>query len=294
MSILLETTTAQMGTPDPANTLATSTPGSTGAGVVSTGWLGAQSMFERPDDRKIGRAMLSSVIIHGAFFAILIAILSIKPAVALLTQDEEKPKFVFLQEPGPGGGGGGSPAPAPPKPMEVPKHKAPEPVPVTPTVVPPPPPAVPTLVAPIETNANLLQATGATSVSLAAYGGGGRGGGIGKGTGNGVGEGTGGGFGGGAYEPGNGVLDPVPIKQPEPKYTPEAMRAKVQGEVELDIVVLANGTVGDVRVKKSLDDKYGLDQEAIKAAKQWLFQPGTRLGERVPVKVTLILTFRLH
>lgn len=266
--------------------------------INSNGWLGGQSVFDCKDERKIGRAMSASLGAHGVLLLVILFALSIRPAVNMLTEDDVKPKFVFLPDPGPGGGGGGSPAPAPPKPMEVPRHQAPPPVPVNPVPVPvvtPPPVPIPTLNAPIETNAaNLLQMTGVSAVSLASYGGGGSGGGIGKGRGDGVGEGTGGGFGGGAYGPGNGVIDPVLIRQIEPNYTSEAMRAKIEGKVELEVVVLANGTVGEVRVKKSLDDKFGLDQEAMKAAKKWLFQPATRLGEKVPVIVILELTFRLH
>jgi TonB family protein len=37
----------------------------------------------------------------------------------------------------------------------------------------------------------------------------------------------------------------------------------------------------------------GLDEEAIKAAKQWKFAPGTRNGEPVPVMVSIELTFTL-
>jgi TonB family protein len=74
------------------------------------------------------------------------------------------------------------------------------------------------------------------------------------------------------------------------------MNAGIQGVVELEVVVLPNGTVGDVRVLKSLDKQVGLDQEAINAAKQWLFRPGTlkSTGRPVPVIVTIILEFRLH
>jgi protein TonB len=142
--------------------------------------------------------------------------------------------------------------------------------------------------------ANVLQAAGQSSISLAAYGGGGSGGGIGKGRGDGLGEGTGGGFGGGAHQPGNGCVNPQPIKSQDPKYTSEAMRAKLQGDVELDIVVLKNGTVGEVRISKSLDTQFGLDKEAIAAAKQWLFRPAT--CQRVPVDmiVGLSIEFRLH
>jgi len=122
----------------------------------------------------------------------------------------------------------------------------------------------------------------------------GRGTGIGSGTGSGLGPGSGGGTGGGVYRPGNGVTFPVKLREVRPQYTSDAMRAKVQGTVMLECVVKADGTVGDVNVVKSLDSTFGLDQEAIKAAKQWLFRPGMRLGEAVPVLVTIELTFTLR
>jgi TonB family protein len=260
---------------------------------VSTGWLSSAGFdADKKQPRRLAGAMGISFSIQAGILILLIVGIGIKQAQTLI-EDQEKPKFVFLQDPGPGGGGGGSPAPAPPKPTVIPPHQA-QAVPITPVPVVPPPP-IPTLNAPVMTTAaDLLQATGASAVSLASYGGGGRGGGIGSGNGNGVGPGSGGGFGGGAYRPGSGIINPVPIRQVEPKYTSDAMRAKVTGEVELEVVVKANGTVGDVRVTKSLDDKFGLDEEAKKAAKQWLFTPGSRLGQRVDIVVTLILTFRLH
>jgi periplasmic protein TonB len=58
-------------------------------------------------------------------------------------------------------------------------------------------------------------------------------------------------------------------------------------------VVLSDGTVGDVKVARSLDTKYGLDQQALDAAKQWVFKPGTKDGEPVAVQVSLELTFAL-
>jgi TonB family protein len=98
----------------------------------------------------------------------------------------------------------------------------------------------------------------------------------------------------GVVRPGNGVTMPRIIREVKPQYTAEAMRAKVQGGVLLECVVQTDGTVGDVRVIRSLDTTYGLDQEAIKAAKQWKFAPGTRNGEPVPVMVTIELTFTLR
>ena len=90
-----------------------------------------------------------------------------------------------------------------------------------------------------------------------------------------------------------GVTIPRILKEARPQYTSDAMRAKIQGSVVLECVVQTDGTVGDVRVIRSLDTTYGLDQEAIKAAKQWKFAPGTRNGEPVPVMVSIELTFTL-
>ena len=57
------------------------------------------------------------------------------------------------------------------------------------------------------------------------------------------------------------------------------------------MVVLPDGTVGDVRITQSLDP--GLDEEAVKAARQWVFAPGTRFGEPVAVQVGIELYFNL-
>jgi protein TonB len=266
------------------------TPSGPSGGGPSGAWLGSQSVFDQRDERKLGRAMIGSLAFHGLLLAALVAA-GIHHVV--VEQKQEKLKFdvVFLQQKGPGGGGGGSPQPAPPKKLEVPKPKAPEPVP---EVVTPPPP-IPTLNAPVMTDlAQTLQASGPSSVSLSKLGGGGSGGGIGSGTGNGLGPGTGGGTGGGVFEIGNGVSSPQPIRQQDPAYTSEAMRAKVQGEVHLEAVVQPNGLLTDIKVIRSLDKVYGLDQAAIEAAKKWLFRPGMKEGKAVPVRVQLILEFRLH
>jgi protein TonB len=79
-----------------------------------------------------------------------------------------------------------------------------------------------------------------------------------------------------------------------PNYTSEAMRAKVQGEVVIEAVVLPDGTVGEVKIVRSLDTNFGLDEEALKAARQWRFRPGTRFGDPVAVLVTIALTFTLR
>ena len=82
------------------------------------------------------------------------------------------------------------------------------------------------------------------------------------------------------------------MKTVEGKYPSEAMRAKIQGGVLLEVVVQADGTVGDVRVVRSLDK--ALDESAIKAVKQWLFRPALLNGKPVPVVVRVSHEFRLH
>src|SRR5262245_51754485 len=93
------------------------------------------------------------------------------------------------------------------------------------------------------------------------------------------------------YDPGNGIANPVLVRDVKPTYTPAAMKAKIQGTVRLSAVVLDDGRVGEIRVVKSLDPE--LDQQAANALKQWEFKPGTREGEPVAVRVTCQLTFTL-
>ena len=94
------------------------------------------------------------------------------------------------------------------------------------------------------------------------------------------------------YKPTDGVLAPVLVKEVKPQYTADAMRARVQGVVTLECVVQPDGAIGEARVTKSLNP--GLDQEAIKAVKQWRFKPGRKDGKPVPVRVTLEVTFTLR
>jgi TonB family protein len=266
---------------------------STGPGIVATGWLAANSSYGRRDQTRLGAGIGASIALHTALLLILgLALASTQTDITELP--DQFANLVFLQVPGPGGGGGGAPEQAAPKPLEVPKPTPPEPTPVAPVVPVETPPPPPQLTAPVITpNASVLQASGVSTVSLSALGGGGRGRGVGQGTGRGLGEGEGGGTGGGVFRLGAGIVDPKVLKEVRPTYTPDAMRAKIQGEVLLEAVVLDSGLVGDVKVIKSLDPN-GLDQEAIKAAKKWLFQPATdRTGKPVAVYVTLALSFRI-
>jgi len=266
-------------------------------------------LFEQ-QEKRMGGAIGASMLTHVAFIGLFFLILRLVPdnvAQAILP-DSLPRQIVWLAEPGAGGGGGGGgnqmkepprkaelvgkkeisiPA-IKPLPSETPKEETPQPE----VNIPAKTLGADTLVLP-----GILESE-STSVSqgIGTGGGGGTGSGtgIGDGQGSGLGSGFGGGTGGGAYRPGNGVLLPKVLREVKPQYTADAMRAKVQGTVLLECVVNADGTVGSVDVVKSLDRTFGLDGEAVKAARQWRFSPGTRFGEPVAVLVTIELTFTLR
>jgi TonB family protein len=87
------------------------------------------------------------------------------------------------------------------------------------------------------------------------------------------------------------VYAPIPIYKPEPQYTKEALKAKLQGVVVLYIVVDTSGRATDIRVVRGLGS--GLDQKAIEAVSQWKFQPGMKDGHPVKVVATVSVNFRL-
>jgi TonB family protein len=67
------------------------------------------------------------------------------------------------------------------------------------------------------------------------------------------------------------VLTPTPIKQVPPEYTEEARIAGLEGEVQVECTVDAEGKAQPVRVTKSLG--LGLDENATEVLKKWTFEP---------------------
>jgi bla regulator protein blaR1 len=93
------------------------------------------------------------------------------------------------------------------------------------------------------------------------------------------------------HRPGGRITTPRVVKDVRPQYTRRAMDEKIEGEVLMECVVKTDGTVGDTKIVKSLDPD--LDQAALDAAAQWLFEPGTRDGKPVNVLVAIAMTFTL-
>jgi TonB family protein len=120
----------------------------------------------------------------------------------------------------------------------------------------------------------------------------GAGGGVGKGAGPGVGEGHGGGIGGGVFRVGGGVLAPRPLSTPDPQYTDQARKAKVEGTCVLAMIVGPDGKPRDIRVQRGIG--MGLDQKAIEAVQQWRFDPATKDGRPVAVQISVEVSFKLY
>ena len=67
----------------------------------------------------------------------------------------------------------------------------------------------------------------------------------------------------------------------KPVYTRRAMNVGASGMVLMQVVVQADGSVGDARVVRGLH--VDLDAEALKAARGWRFEPGTLTGQPAPI-----------
>ena len=98
--------------------------------------------------------------------------------------------------------------------------------------------------------------------------------------------------GGGVFRVGGGVSPPKPIYTPDPEYDDGARKRRIQGTVVLRMIVGADGLPRDIKVAQSL--VRGLDEEAIKAVKQWRFQPSLKDGQPVAVQINVEVQFRLY
>jgi protein TonB len=121
----------------------------------------------------------------------------------------------------------------------------------------------------------------------------GRGNGLGNGNGNGLGPGEGWNTGGGLPNAGTGGYGfPECLYCPRADYSDEAMKVKIQGVVMLLAVVTADGRVTQVQVVKGLG--YGLDENAIKAARTWRLRPALGPdGKPAAVRETIEMQFQL-
>ena len=86
------------------------------------------------------------------------------------------------------------------------------------------------------------------------------------------------------------VSSPVATRTADPGYPLELMRHNVQGTVTLYAVIHIDGSVSDVKVLQSVDDR--LDSYASAALAKWKFRPATRDGNPVALETVVVIPFR--
>ncbi len=87
-----------------------------------------------------------------------------------------------------------------------------------------------------------------------------------------------------------GLSAPLVIRKVDPAYPLQIMRENVSGTVILYAVIHADGSVGNIRILRSVDDR--LDRFASQAVSQWRFQPATKDGTPIDVEATFQIPFR--
>jgi TonB family protein len=95
----------------------------------------------------------------------------------------------------------------------------------------------------------------------------------------------------GAADQGKDVAAPKVEHRVDAKYGDFAVRDKVQGAIQLRLVVDSTGAPLRVAISKPLG--YGLDAAAVEAMRRWRFSPGTRGGEPVATAVAVEQEFKL-
>jgi TonB family protein len=94
------------------------------------------------------------------------------------------------------------------------------------------------------------------------------------------------------YRFGKGRKEPVPLRASQPKYTQKARDARVQGNVALSVPIESSGVAGpDITVLSGLG--LGLDEEAIKCVRTWLFSPPDYQCNPKPLNRRIVIQFRL-
>jgi protein TonB len=166
------------------------------------------------------------------------------------------------------------------------------------------PPAAPPLIEPrihieptIEVQKDVKMASSLPQIGVASSPlvgmsmGDGTGTGMGRGHGAGIGPGSDGNIGGGVKQIGGGVSAPVLVYGVEPEFSEEARKAKVSGNVMVNLWVDEKGNPLHVHVVKGIG--MGLDERAVAAVRLYRFKPAMENGKPVTVEMNIEVTFQI-
>ena len=93
-----------------------------------------------------------------------------------------------------------------------------------------------------------------------------------------------------AYTPQREVASPVPLRKVDPRYPPDLVKERIEGEVVLYAIIRKDGSIDSIQVMRSLDPQ--LDRNAMDALSHWKFGPGTLDDEPVDVEAVVHVPFR--
>lgn len=83
------------------------------------------------------------------------------------------------------------------------------------------------------------------------------------------------------------------VNNPRPAYPSMSRRLREQGTVVLEVLILADGSVGDVKINQSSGFKR-LDDTAVKAVRKWRYAPARRGDEAIDYWYLQPLEFALN
>jgi len=87
-----------------------------------------------------------------------------------------------------------------------------------------------------------------------------------------------------------GVIPPRAVKKSYAKYPEAAKQKKIQGVVSLNLLISETGKVLEVKVTQSANPI--LDEAAIRAVHDWLYEPATKDGVPVKIWIPLSISFQ--
>ncbi len=87
---------------------------------------------------------------------------------------------------------------------------------------------------------------------------------------------------------------PRPIRQPPPVYPFWGRTGNIEGFVDLEFTVTAAGKVQDIMVVEAYPAGEAFAGVSRRALATWLFEPGRRAGQAVPVRMRVKLKFELE
>lgn len=93
------------------------------------------------------------------------------------------------------------------------------------------------------------------------------------------------------YQPGGDVTRPKLLHSVEPAFSGKSNEAFVEGTVTVSAVVTKKGALSDMQVVKGLSAAQ--NRSALDALKEWRFEPGTKGGKPVSVRVKIQVDFHL-